>query len=126
MTPITNKDEINRLISEMEKSALFDYAGPYRHPKYPNVNYFLRCIDSLFEHAINNVNILGFKREYCERLYDIERNDYRKFKIMIIEKEKLARQTKNIDKKAFLYEEIVEIMQQEIGRIRNEFLLNQT
>ena len=78
----------------MEKCAILDYIGPYRHPKYPNVTYFINCMDTLFDYVINNGSLLGYSKEQCERFYDLDRIDNREFKIRIQDQDTICKKQK--------------------------------
>ena len=115
----TIRGEISKILIEMEKCVVFDYIGTRRHAIYPNIAYFINCMNTLFELVTNNASILGYSFEQYERLYDIERNDNREFILKIKSKEQFAKKIKDENKKAYLYEEIVESMQQKIAEIKN-------
>ncbi len=115
----TIRDDISKILIEMEKCVVFDYIGTSRHAIYPNITYFINCMNTLFELVTNNASILGYSFEQYERLYDIERNDNREFILKIKSKEQFAKKIKDDNEKAYLYEEIVEIMQQKVTEIKN-------
>jgi len=121
MKDITTDKIIQQNLQSMEKYAECEYEGINRHPKYPSVKLFIRCMNELFDYLLSNANLYGLN---AHRIDDLIRVDNRTFELDILGKETKAMKHINNDLRFQSFQEISEDMYRKIDYIKSEFLNN--
>ena len=121
MKDITTDKIIQQNLQSMEKYAECEYEGINRHPKYPSVKLFIRCMNELFDYLLSNANLYGLN---THRIDDLIRVDNRTFELDILGKETEAMKHINNDLRFQSFQEISEDMYRKIESIKSEFLNN--